>query len=246
MEDCLRSRDQINVVAAGKQSAPQWLDPDAALAHVQRGIGIWDWASNDAGGLPDVVLACCGDVPTVETLAAVMLLRRHLPQLRVRVVNVVDLMRLQDPAEHPHGLTDREYDALFPPARPVIFAFHGYPLLIHRLTYRWHNHDHIHVRGYREEGTTTTPFDMLVLNDLDRLPPGRRRDRPGAVTRGTPRCTAPAHARRAAALPRAHPPHRHRRARRARLALARRVALTAGRWSRVEVPVGPGPAGPNT
>jgi xylulose-5-phosphate/fructose-6-phosphate phosphoketolase len=169
MDHCLHSRDQINVVVAGKQSTPQWLGPDAALAHAQRGIGVWDWASNDAGELPDVVLACCGDVPTVETLAAVMLLRRHLPRLRVRVVNVVDLMRLQDPTEHPHGLTDWEYDALFPAARPVIFAFHGYPWLIHRLTYRRHNHDHLHVRGYREEGTTTTPFDMLMLNDLDRF-----------------------------------------------------------------------------
>ena len=169
MDHCLRSRDQINVVVAGKQSAPQWLGPDAALAHVQRGIGVWDWASNDAGELPDVVLACCGDVPTTETLAAVTLLRRHLPRLRVRVVNVVDLMRLQDPSQHPHGLTDQEYDVLFPPARPVIFAFHGYPWLIHRLTYRRHNHDHIHVRGYKEEGTTTTPFDMLMLNDLDRF-----------------------------------------------------------------------------
>jgi xylulose-5-phosphate/fructose-6-phosphate phosphoketolase len=169
MDACLRSRDQINVVVAGKQPEAQWLDPDAAVAHVERGIGIWDWASNDAGTVPDVVLACCGDVPTLETLAAVTLLREHLPQLRVRVVNVVDLMRLQTPSEHPHGLPDREYDALFPPSVPVIFAFHGYPWLIHRLTYRRHNHDQLHVRGYREEGTTTTPFDMLMLNDLDRF-----------------------------------------------------------------------------
>jgi xylulose-5-phosphate/fructose-6-phosphate phosphoketolase len=169
MDDCLRGRDLINVVVAGKQPAPQWLSPEAAVAHVRRGIGIWEWASNDAGAEPDVVLACCGDVPTLETLAAVTLLRRHLPQLRVRVVNVVDLMRLQDPVEHPHGLPDREYDLLFPPDRPLIFAFHGYPWLIHRLTYRRHNHDHIHVRGYKEEGTTTTPFDMLMLNDLDRF-----------------------------------------------------------------------------
>jgi xylulose-5-phosphate/fructose-6-phosphate phosphoketolase len=169
MDHCLRSRDLINVVVAGKAPAPQWLDLPAAEAHRQRGIGIWDWASNDAGEIPDVVLACCGDVPTVETLAAVTLLREHLPQLRVRVVNVVDLMRLQDPTEHPHGLADRDYDQLFPPGIPVIFAFHGYPWLIHRLTYRRHNHDHIHVRGYKEEGTTTTPFDMLMLNDLDRF-----------------------------------------------------------------------------
>jgi xylulose-5-phosphate/fructose-6-phosphate phosphoketolase len=169
MDHCLRSRDQINVVVAGKQPAPQWLAPDAALAHASRGIGLWEWASNDAGTVPDVVLACCGDVPTLETLAAVSLLRRHLPELRVRVVNVVDLMRLQNAGEHPHGLSDREYDALFPPGTPVIFAFHGYPWLIHRLTYRRHNHEDLHVRGYKEEGTTTTPFDMLMLNDLDRF-----------------------------------------------------------------------------
>jgi xylulose-5-phosphate/fructose-6-phosphate phosphoketolase len=169
MDHCLRSRDYINVVVAGKNPGPQWLDRDAAVAHCQRGIGIWDWASSDAGAEPDVVLACCGDVPTVEALAAVTLLREHLPQLRVRVVNIVDLMRLQDPSEHPHGLSDREYDLLFPPDCPVIFAFHGYPWLIHRLTYRRHNHAGLHVRGYKEEGTTTTPFDMLMLNDLDRF-----------------------------------------------------------------------------
>jgi xylulose-5-phosphate/fructose-6-phosphate phosphoketolase len=169
MDHCLRSRDYINVVVAGKQAAPQWLDRDAAVAHCARGIGIWDWASSDAGSEPDVVLACCGDVPTLETLAAADLLRRHLPQVRVRVVNVVDLMRLQDPTEHPHGLSDREYDLLFPPDTPVIFAFHGYPWLIHRLSYRRHNHSRLHVRGYKEEGTTTTPFDMLMLNDLDRF-----------------------------------------------------------------------------
>ncbi|MCW0213926.1 MAG: phosphoketolase family protein [Pseudonocardia sp.] len=168
-DHCLASRDRINVVVAGKAPAPQWLAPDAARAHVARGIGVWDWASNDAGTEPDVVLACCGDVPTVETLAAVSLLRTHLPELRVRVVNVVDLMRLQDAADHPHGLSNREYDALFPPTTPVIFAFHGYPWLIHRLTYRRAHHDRLHVRGYREEGTTTTPFDMLMLNDLDRF-----------------------------------------------------------------------------
>ena len=169
VDHCLRSRDYINVIVAGKQPQPQWLAPDAALAHCQRGIGIWDWASSDAGTDPELVLACCGDVPTIETLAAVTLLRDHLPELRVRVVNVVDLMRLQHPSEHPHGLDDREYDLLFPPDTPVIFAFHGYPWLIHRLTYRRHNHDQIHVRGYKEEGTTTTPFDMLMLNDLDRF-----------------------------------------------------------------------------
>nr|WP_246085864.1 phosphoketolase family protein [Pseudonocardia hydrocarbonoxydans] len=168
-EGCLRSRDKINVIVAGKQVEHQWLGPEAAAAHVARGAGIWDWASNDAGHEPDVVLACCGDVPTVETLAAVMLLREHLPDVRVRVVNVVDLMCLQDPVEHPHGLAQRAYDALFPPTTPVVFAFHGYPWLVHRLTYRRANHDVLHVRGYREEGTTTTPFDMLMLNDLDRF-----------------------------------------------------------------------------
>jgi xylulose-5-phosphate/fructose-6-phosphate phosphoketolase len=169
MDHCLGSRDYVNVVVAGKNAAPQWLDIDAAVAHCTRGIGIWDWASNDAGGEPDVVLACAGDVPTLETLAAADLLRTHLPELRVRVVNVVDLMRLQDPAEHPHGLPDREFDALFTTNRPVLFAFHGYPWLIHRLTYRRTNHPNLHVRGYKEEGTTTTPFDMLMLNDLDRF-----------------------------------------------------------------------------
>ncbi|HTK65415.1 MAG TPA: phosphoketolase family protein [Pseudonocardia sp.] len=168
-DHCLATRDRINVVVAGKAPAPQWLGPEAATAHVARGIGVWDWASNDGGTDPDVVLACCGDVPTIETLAAAGLLRRHLPELRVRVVNVVDLMRLQHPSEHSHGLADREYDALFPPETPVIFAFHGYPWLIHRLTYRRANHDQMHVRGYKEEGTTTTPFDMLMLNDLDRF-----------------------------------------------------------------------------
>jgi xylulose-5-phosphate/fructose-6-phosphate phosphoketolase len=167
MDHCLRSRDYINVVVAGKQPELQWLDADAAVAHCQRGIGICDWASNDSGTEPDVVLACCGDVPTLETLAAVTLLRERLPQLRVRVINVVNLMRLHDPIEHPHGLPHREYDALFPPETPTIFAFHGYPWLIHRLTYRRTHHDHLHVRGYKEEGTT--PFDMLMLNDLDRF-----------------------------------------------------------------------------
>jgi xylulose-5-phosphate/fructose-6-phosphate phosphoketolase len=168
-DHCFRSRDVINVVVAGKQPAPQWLGPEAAVAHVARGIGIWDWASTDSGERPDVVLACCGDVPTIEVLAAAALLREELPELKVRVVNVVDLMRLQDPTEHPHGLTDREYDLLFPADVPVVFGFHGYPWLIHRLTYRRHNHANLHVRGYKEEGTTTTPFDMLMLNDLDRF-----------------------------------------------------------------------------
>ncbi|MEQ4210092.1 phosphoketolase family protein [Actinopolymorpha sp. B17G11] len=168
VDHCLRSRNYINVVVAGKNPAPDWLSMNEAVEHCTRGIGIWDWASNDRGGIPDVVLACAGDVPTLETLAAVDLLRQHLPSLAVRVVNVVDLMRLQPASEHPHGLPDREFDALFTTDRPVIFAFHGYPLLIHRLTYRRTNHDNIHVRGYKEEGTTTTPFDMVMLNDLDR------------------------------------------------------------------------------
>ena len=168
-EHCLRSRNYVNVIVAGKQPAPQWLDMDAAVKHCAAGIGIWDWASTDKGGEPDVVMACCGDVPTLETLAAVSLLRKHLPQLKIRVINVVDLMKLQPHSEHPHGLSDKEFDTLFTTDKPIIFAFHGYPWLIHRLTYRRTNHKNLHVRGYKEEGTTTTPFDMVVLNDLDRF-----------------------------------------------------------------------------
>jgi xylulose-5-phosphate/fructose-6-phosphate phosphoketolase len=168
-DQCLRSRNCVNVVVAGKQPAPQWLTMDQAIKHCTAGIGIWDWASNDQGCEPDVVMACCGDVPTLETLAAVQLLRRHLPELKVRVINVVDLMRLQPAKEHPHGLSDAEFDVLFTVDRPIIFAFHGYPTLIHRLTYRRTNHANLHVRGFKEEGTTTTPFDMVVLNDLDRF-----------------------------------------------------------------------------
>jgi xylulose-5-phosphate/fructose-6-phosphate phosphoketolase len=167
-DHCLRSRHYVNVIVAGKQPAHNWLPMDEAIAHCTRGFGIWEWASNDDGE-PDVVLACCGDVPTLETLAAADLLRQHLPDLKVRVVNVVDLMRLEPPSEHPHGATDAEFDALFTTDRPVIFAYHGYPLLIHRLAYRRTNHDNLHVRGYKEEGTTTTPFDMVMLNDLDRF-----------------------------------------------------------------------------
>ncbi|MEQ4304096.1 phosphoketolase family protein [Plantactinospora sp. B6F1] len=169
MDHCLRSRHRINVVISGKQAAPTWLPMEEAELHCRRGIGIWDWASTDAGTEPDVVLGCAGDVPTLETLAAADLLRRHLPELRVRVVNVVDLMRLQPAGSHPHGLTDAQFDALFTPDRPVVFAYHGYPWLIHRLSYRRTNHANLHVRGYREEGTTTTPFDMVMLNDLDRF-----------------------------------------------------------------------------
>ncbi|HEY6958735.1 MAG TPA: phosphoketolase family protein [Candidatus Limnocylindria bacterium] len=168
-DHCLRSRNYVNVIVVGKQPGPNWLSMPEAVAHAAQGITRWAWASNDGGGEPDVVLACCGDVPTLETLAAVDLLRQHLPALRVRVVNVVDLMRLQPPSEHPHGLSDDEFDALFTRDRPVIFAYHGYPTLIHRLTYRRTNHDNLHVRGYKEEGTTTTPFDMVMLNDLDRF-----------------------------------------------------------------------------
>jgi xylulose-5-phosphate/fructose-6-phosphate phosphoketolase len=168
-DHCLRSRNYVNVIVAGKQPEPQWLDMDAAIRHCAAGIGIWPWAGNDRGGQPDVVMACCGDVPTLETLAAVELLEQVFPALKIRVINVVDLMKLQPPSEHPHGLSDEEFDAFFTTDKPIIFAFHGYPTLIHRLTYRRTNHRNLHVRGYKEEGTTTTPFDMAVLNDLDRF-----------------------------------------------------------------------------
>jgi xylulose-5-phosphate/fructose-6-phosphate phosphoketolase len=169
MDHCLRSRHYVNVVIAGKHPAPQWLTMDAAIDHCSKGIDIWDWASNDQRLEPDVVMACAGDVPTLETLAAVALLRRELPSLRIRVINVVDLMKLQPKSEHPHGLDDAQFDSLFTRDRPIIFAFHAYPWLIHRLTYRRTNHRNLHVRGYKEEGTITTPFDMTVLNDLDRF-----------------------------------------------------------------------------
>jgi xylulose-5-phosphate/fructose-6-phosphate phosphoketolase len=168
-DHCLRSRHYVNVIVAGKQPALQYLSMDEAVKHCTAGIGIWEWASNDRGGDPDVVMACCGDVPTLETLAAVKLLREYLPALRVRVINVVDLMKVQSASEHPHGLGDRDFDVLFTRDRPIVFAFHGYPWLIHRLTYRRTNHANLHVRGYKEKGTTTTPFDMVVLNDLDRF-----------------------------------------------------------------------------
>lgn len=166
---CLRSRNYVNVVVAGKQPAPQWLDMDSAIKHCTAGIGIWEWASNDKGSEPDVVMACCGDVPTLETLAAVELLHEYAPELKIRVINVVDLMKLQPPSEHPHGLSNQDFDALFTKDKPIVFAFHGYPWLIHRFTYRRTNHNNLHVRGYKEEGTTTTPFDMCVLNDIDRF-----------------------------------------------------------------------------
>jgi xylulose-5-phosphate/fructose-6-phosphate phosphoketolase len=168
-DHALRSRHYVNVIVAGKQPQLNYLDAESAILHCTRGLGIWAWASNDAGVQPDVVLACAGDVPTLETLAAAAILREQLPELRVRVINVVDLMRLQPASEHPHGLSDGEFDALFTATQPVIFAYHGYPWLIHRLTYRRTNHHNIHVRGFKEEGTTTTPFDMVMLNDLDRF-----------------------------------------------------------------------------
>lgn len=169
MDHCLRSMHYVNVVVAGKHPAPQWLTMDAAIKHCTEGVSIWQWASNDQNAAPDIVMACCGDVPTLETLAAVSILREHFPELRIRVVNVVNLMKLQPPREHPHGLSDVDFDEIFTRDKPVIFAFHGYPWLVHRLTYRRTNHDNLHVRGYKEEGTITTPFDMTVLNDLDRF-----------------------------------------------------------------------------
>jgi xylulose-5-phosphate/fructose-6-phosphate phosphoketolase len=168
MDHCLRSLNYINVVVCGKHEAPQWLDMDAAVAHCTEGIGIWQWASNDQDAEPDVVMAACGDVPTLEVLAAVSILREHLPDLKVRVVNVVDLMKLEPDTEGPHGMSDADYDSLFTKDKHIIFAFHGYPWLIHRLTYRRANR-HLHVRGYKEEGTITTAFDMTVMNDMDRF-----------------------------------------------------------------------------
>ena len=168
-DHCLRSRNYVNVIVAGKQPAPQWLTMDQAVRHCEAGLGIWEWASNDKGGEPDVVMACCGDVPTLETLAAVDLLRRYAPELKIRVINIVDLMTLQSASEHPHGLPDKDFDALFTTDKPVIFAFHGYPWLVHRLIYRRANSNNFHVHGYKEEGTTTTPFDMCVMNELDRF-----------------------------------------------------------------------------
>ncbi|MHB8141393.1 MAG: phosphoketolase family protein, partial [Vulcanimicrobiaceae bacterium] len=169
MDHCLRSSNYINVVVAGKQPELQWTSIESAVAHCTQGLGIWSWASNDGGTEPDVVMACAGDVPTLETLAAVDFLRQHVPEMRVRVVNVVDLMRLRPQSEHPHGLSARDFDSIFTSDKPIIFAFHGYPGLVHRLTYRRTNHDNLHVHGYQEKGTTTTPFDMTVLNQIDRF-----------------------------------------------------------------------------
>jgi xylulose-5-phosphate/fructose-6-phosphate phosphoketolase len=168
-DHCLRSRNYVNIIVAGKQPALQYLDMEAAVKHCTAGIGVWEWASNDQGADPDVVMACAGDIPTLETLAAVSLLRGYFPALKIRVINVVDLMKLQSESEHPHGLSSKEFDALFTVDKPIIFAYHGYPWLIHRLTYRRTNHFNLHVRGYKEEGTTTTPFDMVVRNDIDRF-----------------------------------------------------------------------------
>jgi xylulose-5-phosphate/fructose-6-phosphate phosphoketolase len=168
-DHCLRSRNRVNVIVAGKQPQLQYLDMSAAIKHCTAGIGIWEWPSNDRNDEADVVMACAGDIPTLETLAAVTLLREFFPELKIRVVNVVNLMRLQPTTEHPHGLSDKDFDSLFTDNKPIIFAYHGYPWLIHRLTYRRTNHENLHVRGYKEEGTTTTPFDMVVLNDLDRF-----------------------------------------------------------------------------
>ena len=222
MDHCLRSRHYINVVVAGKQPAPNWLSMDEAVLHCRRGLGIWDWASTDDGAEPDVVLACAGDVPTLETLAAADLLRRHLPELKVRVVNVVDLMRLQPDSEHPHGLPDAQFDTIFTTDRPIIFAYHGYPWLIHRLTYRRTNHDNLHVRGYKEEGTTTTPFDMVMLNDLDRfhLVIDVIDRVPGLGARAAH--LRQADGRRPAGVPRLHPPVRRGRPAHHRLAVDRR------------------------
>jgi xylulose-5-phosphate/fructose-6-phosphate phosphoketolase len=167
-DHCLRSKHYVNVVVAGKHPLPQWLTMDAAVVHCTQGIGIWQWASNDQGSEPDIVMACCGDTPTLETMAAVSILREHLPDLKIRVINVVDLMKLQPASEHPHGLSEADYDSLFTKDKHIIFGFHGYPWLIHRLTYRRTNRN-LHVRGYKEEGTITTPFDMRVQNDLDRF-----------------------------------------------------------------------------
>jgi hypothetical protein len=203
-DHCLRSRDYVNIIVAGKQPALDCLSMDEAIIHCTRGLGIWEWAGSDEGGEPDVVLACTGDVPTLETLAAAALLREHLPELKVRVINVVDLMRLQPESEHPHGLPDPEFDAMFTPDKPVIFAYHGYPSLIHRLTYRRTNHHGLHVRGYKEQGTTTTAVRHGHAQRPRPLPPGHRRHRPRPRPRPARGNPAPAHGRRAPATPGVH------------------------------------------
>ena len=216
-DHCLRSRNYVNVVVAGKQPAPQWLTMDEAIKHCTAGLGIWEWASNDRGGEPDVVMACCGDVPTLETLAAVDLLRRHAPDLKVRVVNVVNLMKLQPASEHPHGLSDQDFDALFTTDKPIVFAFHGYPWLIHRLTYRRHGHRNLHVRGYKEEGTTTHAVRHVRAERSRPLPPGQRRDRPRAEARGARRVRQAGDPRQAHGAQGVHRPVRRRHARDHRL-----------------------------
>ena len=205
-DHCLRSRHYVNVVVAGKYQAPQWLEMAAAVEHCAQGIGVWEWAGTRKATEPDVVMACCGDVPTLETLAAVSILRRQLPGPEDRVINVVDLMKLQPASEHPHGLSDQDFDALFTKDKPIVFAFHGYPWLIHRLTYRRTNHDNMHVRGYKEEGTITTTFDMTVLNDLDRFHLVAGRDRspsPSGCERRESEADGPGQAGRTQAV------HRH-------------------------------------
>ena len=204
-DHCLRSRHYVNVIVAGKQPALQYLSIDEAVVHCTKGLGIWEWASTDKDGEPDVVLACAGDVPTLEVLAAADLLRQHCPDLKVRVVNVVDLMTLQPDTEHPHGISDAEFDSLFTTDKPVIFAYHGYPWLIHRLTYRRHNHDNLHVRGYKEEGTTTTPFEMTAYERHGPLPPGHRRHRPGPGPRTLGRPPPPGDDRPSHPPPPVHP-----------------------------------------
>ena len=222
-DHCLRTRNYVNLIVAGKQPAPQWLTMDQAIKHCTAGIGIWEFASNDKGGEPDVVMACCGDVPTLETLAAVEIMRKHVPEVKVRVINVVDLMKLQPASEHPHGLSDNDFDILFTKDKPIIFAFHGYPWLIHRLTYRRTNHKNLHVRGYKEEGTTTTPFDMVVLNELDRYPPSHGRDRSAAAARRTGRVLQASPARQA------DRPQELRAQARRRYARNRRLAVESAR-----------------
>ena len=216
-DHCLRSRNYVNVVVAGKQPAPQWLTMDQAIKHCEAGLGIWEWASNDRGGEPDVVMACCGDVPTLETLAAVDLLRQHAPELKIRVINVVDLMKLQAASEHPHGLSDHDFDALFTTDKPIIFAFHGYPWLIHRLTYRRNGHDNLHVRGYKEEGTTTHAVRHVRAERPRSLPPGQRRDRPRAEARRARRLRQAGDPRQADRAQAVHLPLRRRHARDHRL-----------------------------
>ena len=228
MDHCLRSRHYVNIVVAGKHPAPQWLAMDAAVRHCTAGIGIWEWASNDEGAEPDLVMAAAGDVPTLETLAAVAILRHHLPAIKVRVVNVVDLMRLQPPSEHPHGLSDTDFDQLFTRDKPIIFAYHGYPWLIHRLTYRRTNHHNLHVRGYKEEGTITTPFDMAVLERPRSFSPCRRCRRSPAAAGRSGRVSQAADDRAPDRTPALHPAVRRGHALDPQVAMATQPVMTAG------------------